>query len=930
MAQRTVLTHTPLERAVIALSEHCDGAAQHDQQGYNAYDAPFMNSLAEQLTCAQPKALSAKQQAIAYDRLAKYAGQLFLLGIDYTQISPPGLQGAAVRQPGQAPTWAQPTPTSGGSADPAGAALSTMAAQDRGMVARMPGVCSECGGAVSVGDRFTWGQARGARVHVQCPTRQTGPVVLTAAQLQAGQRVPPGGLQLRDGLGVDDLIGPHGWAATDLPDYESRPQQLGGARLAAQAMQERRTAIIEAGTGTGKSMMLMSAAAAIRLAGGAPAIVVTPTKALQAQYRDKDAPFLSDLLKKRGHRWVAAELKGRRNYVCLADVAEKQDDEARGEASFPSPEAAAAWPKLQEWLGTTANGDFEQATVDFPADLRLAMSRSSGECTGDKCPLKAQCWAVKARERVRHADVAIVNMALFGKHMKLMDQLGGDVRLIPIGLETAGKPTDDPEAEVTTPGSTQPIIIMDEAHKLEEAATEAFGVELRLSQWVRLQEMLDHLTVGHKQVKAAQRKLGSRKKGQLEAKGLEYGSAERMATSAAVWQDEAEYVTNMARAVWGTWQERLEKTEEGAARLGDESAVAGALFDMTDKLAQRIKDGQPSWLEGAQGEQWRKIGEGYAELALNLQNAITPTDDDNWVRYAQLEQAENRRPVLVVQAKPVDPAELLRQHLWTAYPSVVAASATIASSNGLDYWRERVGAPTHLEMIVPAPFNYASQAQLYLPADGKRLDPRGGRDLRTHDGRAYVAALSVEMYQLVDASNGGAFLLFTSRKMMRAVQQAIGSELNERWTVLVQGEAPTVELVRQFKEDGNAVLFGLKSFWEGVDIPHEALRMVAINAMPFSPPSDPVWAAKCDRVDRKLGRPGSSFKSLAIPEATIALKQGFGRLIRTSEDYGVVALLDGRLTTEWYGQQILAALPPATQVRSLQAVRGFYQANTTY
>jgi ATP-dependent DNA helicase DinG len=897
MAQ-TEIRMSILEQAVVLLSSHCDQAHSLDGVGYNRHDATIMNDFARQILDGQP--LSPKQQNIAYDKLSKYAGQLEGFGMTYIDIPVPGMMGFTPRQSGEPPTWANRTDRSAG--QPAGV-----------MVARMGGMCAQCRGPIAVGEQFVWGQARGARQHLQCPSK--APVVQPAGAVATGLAVPPQGLVVRDGgLTVDDIIGPKGLMAQQLPGYESRPQQLGGGRLISQGLRERRCVVVEAGTGTGKSAMAMAAAAVERLNGGPPCIIVTADKSLQAQYRDKDAPFLSKILAQAGYTWRASELKGRANYLCKLDVQEKDDEAiALGEPIFKTAEAAAQWPELSLWANNTPNGDFEQAPIEFLPATRAEFSRGSDTCIGEKCAHYTSCWAQQARERSRSADATVVNMALFGQHMKVLAATDGNAHLIPIG-QPKGKPSDDdPDVECTTAGGAQPLVIIDEAHELEEWATKSFGVqEMTPGKWYRLRDRLQHLTTHHKAHKAA---LKSTKPADVAA-----------VAKAQAWLERADGVALEAVQVWRAWTQRLQDTDEGAMRLGDEMPLAGPLLTATGQMGTAMEDGAPIWLDGQQREQWLKLGKAYQELAIEFQHIITPTEDDNWVRYAT-QDAETR--TVTAEARPVEPAELLREHLWNSYPSVIALSATLATSEGLRYWKDRVGAPNGdgcLEMVVPAPFNYARQAVMYLPANGAVLDPRKARDLTSHDGRRYLANLCAELYQLADATNGGQFFLFTSRRMLHAVLEQIGPDLRDRWLVLVQGEAPRPELTRLFRENGNAILFGLKSFWQGVDVPGTALRGVAIDKLPFSPPTDPVWSAKCELVDRRKGRNGASFKALAIPTATIAFKQGFGRLIRTGKDYGVVALLDGRLTMEWYGRTIVAALPPATEVRSLAAVREFYLA----
>jgi ATP-dependent DNA helicase DinG len=871
--------------AVRALAGRCDWAATQDGVGFNGVDADFGHKMAE----VPFERWSERQYAAVHRMLAKYAKQLRGYGIDYAAL------------PAEKPA-------------------------DRGplMVARVAGVCILCGRPIAVGSDFRWGMQRGTREHDACMTPAAAVAAILedravetpagtmltvegrAAEIATRADVPTHAVRIRtdepeweedeDGprmpTATDGILGPGGVIARRLPGYESRPQQLRMANLVEAAIAAGRHAVIEAGTGTGKSLGYLVPA----ILSGRRTIVSTADKGLQMQIARKDLPFLQATMPK---PFVAVVLKGIGNYACkkrVEAIKESLEETLEGfedEATFESPQAAAAWPALLEWVEETESGDVEDVPFSLPADLRERVTTDSDGCSGKKCPLHDACFAMRARAAARLADVVVVNHSLLFRDLAVRHDSDGYATVLP-------------DADV---------IVIDEAHHLEDEATDAFGVEVDPSTWRHVERALDKLTVDHPSVRKA------------SEDSEEYATAEQ-------WAEEAKPVGSAIYELLGAYRQRLKEADAEVVEIGDDRPLARPAREALQALRERMESAAPFWLSVADREEWRKLGDRMEKLSGEILSVVAP--DPDMVRYAQAETTKRGATVVTLAAKPIEVAPELRKRLFdpplrehgdedaTAKPwrpAVICTSATITTGDGFAYWRTRVGLDDALELEVGSPFDYRLHALLYLPPDPESFDPRS-RDQETT--LRYQDRLAEELNRLLLVSEGGAFCLFTSARVMREMHRRLAPRL--RGLVLLQGQdgLSRPEIVKRFKADGNAVLFGTKSFWEGVDVQGSALRLVVIDKLPFVPPDDPIFAARRRRINRRAGREWAAFMELDVPHATIALKQAFGRLIRTQDDRGCVALLDGRLSTKGYGSTILGALPPATRTSSLDAVKAHF------
>lgn len=655
-----------------------------------------------------------------------------------------------------------------------------------------------------------------------------------------------------------DLLSDDGPIAALLPGYESRPAQLEMAAAVDAALAAGGSRLlVEAGTGVGKSLAYLAPA----MVCGQRVVVATGTLALQEQLARDDAPLVAAALQKLGIPPPRIEVvKGRHNYLCLLrhqrHVAAPELPQLSDPAKSLTRDDRSAFGRLDDWLASTQTGDRAELT-GLPDDWPLWRELDAGAetCVGSGCPRWRDCFVVRMRERARDADLIITN-----HHLLMADE----------ALRLQQRFGDIPDSAELLPDHA--ALIVDEAHGLYAVATDAFSASLSSIQVERLA----------RDCRSAVHDLPTRA-----------GSAIEQATT------RAEQSTLAALAILG--------------RSGDEERKALAL-DQLDEGDQRA-----IWLAldelHALGSALEGSGlEPATARALTMRSQrlgraldfIAGGQDPGYVYYAE---ARSRGVRLV--AAPVDVAQPLSESLFRPERSVVLTSATLCTDRGFEPLRQMIGlAPSEpaTELQLPSPFPFAELVRIYLPADP--IIP---------DSESHVDRLSDELLGLCRAAGGGAFLLFTSYRVLDEVFARLAPQLP--FLALRHGDAPRRVLLERFRADGNAVLFGTHSFWEGVDVRGPALRLVAVDRLPFSSPRDPLFAARQRLLEERGERP---FTALALPQAMLDLKQGVGRLVRSSTDRGVIAVLDGRMVTKGYGKRFFAALPTAPVVRGLDQVLAFF------
>jgi ATP-dependent DNA helicase DinG len=644
---------------------------------------------------------------------------------------------------------------------------------------------------------------------------------------------------------VEALLGPGGRLSRVLPGWESRPEQLALAREVERAFAERRVLVAEAGTGTGKTLAYLVPAAL----SGRKVVISTATKTLQDQLFHKDLPLLRDGL---GLDVRATLVKGRANYLCLQRL-----ERVEREPSLLGPGTGEAWDQLHRWAARTETGD--RAELQLPDDFagwpRLSTTRET--CLGARCPLHEACFVTRLRARAEASDILVVNHALFFADLALRTSRGNGEGVLP----------------------RYDAVVFDEAHALEDAATEYFGVGVSS---FRFEDLARDAQVALEPL--------DERAGMLAALALKVRS-------------QAESLFNSAPRALG---------------LLSESAIR-----LTPVLLRPLGRQLEEVLEGLQALSAFAAGAEEVELQSLQRRATELASELDFVRRAGSQDhvywAEGRGRGVALRAAPISVAEALREKLYGTVDTLVFTSATLRAGNSFSYFCRRLGLlddegePSQplTQLAVPSSFDYREQAALYLP-----------NHLPEPNAPGFVESVAEEVLALTELTGGRAFVLFTSLRNMDAVHARLVDRLV--WPVLKQGDGPKHVLLEAFRAEPS-VLFASHSFWEGVDVPGEALSLVVMDKLPFASPGHPLTAARIEQLSARGEEPFSAYQ---LPEAALALRQGFGRLIRSRADRGIVALLDVRVTRRAYGRLLLQSLPPARRFRTLEPLGAWFSSAT--
>ena len=682
---------------------------------------------------------------------------------------------------------------------------------------------------------------------------------------------------------LHDIFGPNGLLARGLPGWESRPGQGQLAEAIQTAIINESSLVAEGPTGIGKSLAYLIAI----LNTGQQALVCTATKVLQDQLAHKDLPMLQSIWPK-PFSW--AVLKGRENYVCRHDYNRLQDQADGDEAPlFESDIDVEMWPQLQAWIAAEdaqdGVADLDTIPLALSGQLRAEITVDAQRCLGKQCPSFDSCFVERAKHRAEDATIVIAN-----HHLLLLDGLTRAHTEDAIGLLPA-----------------RDIVILDEAHNLEDVATAVLGTRLTAARWRWIESHFQQLTMG--QIPAHPDALFALTDNPLDD-DVEHHLDDVLNHATQVIVDGVAQVTNRFRQ----WLHAMRE-----ATWEPMPADVGELSDLTRPMVTAMRQVlhlavRAGWSVDTLAELRRLIGV-CETLAADAALAAGP-DDGRYARY--LAKEGGRFPYATVNVSVISVAEPLERLLWARYQTVIALSATLRTGGSFDYWLTRVGCLTDANTLAcPSPFDYRQQARLFLPQPPRAYVPYQPSQ---EQYPAYEARMIETIGGLLKASEGRALVLCTSLRAMRTWADALRDTLS--WRVLVQGDGPRAHLLQDFAADVHSILFATKSFWQGVDIPGESLSLLIIDKLPFATPDDPIVAARAAAIDRAHGA-GASFGRLSLPTAALALQQGMGRLIRRATDKGVMALLDGRVLTKNYGAYLLRSLPSMPRIHTLVAVEAF-------
>jgi ATP-dependent DNA helicase DinG len=656
------------------------------------------------------------------------------------------------------------------------------------------------------------------------------------------------------------------------PAYEFRRGQLQMAEAVEHALQNRRHLIVEAGTGTGKTLAYLVPV----LRSGKRVIISTATKALQEQLFYKDIPFLEATLFPKGDQKLrVCYMKGRNNYLCR-----KKLYDLSAQPILNGLEEIEEYRTILDWEKVTETGDRAELAA-LPETSRVWEKLDAGieACIGQKCREFERCFITEMRRRAAESDIIIVNHHLF---------------FADLSIKRAHE--EAPDAGVLPDCGA---VIFDEAHELEDVATSYFGIalsNLRFEDLLRdIEFMLRQRRLDGRRIVNAGNSLRERVNAFFSLLPPGEGRFEFSRRGEFLEENGEEYqaVLRTLERLQAELQALCEKPDEvhGFVRRSEELGVQLS-FILEHRDANTVfwieRRGEPSHRR----KRSREEGTGVDEVPVEGQPGA-------------------RRPgrrFVSLQATPIDVSQILRQVLFEPLDTAVLTSATLAVNGTYDYVKGRLGVQQAVEVTLPSHFDYGNQALLYIPRE--MPDPRFPD---------FTRCAVEKIRRVLEITRGRAFCLFTSYAQMHEVHDRLLSELN--FPVLLQGDAPKYALLERFRSTPNCVLFATASFWQGVDVQGEQLSCVIIDRLPFAVPNDPVVAARTRAID---AAGGNAFFEYQVPAAVIALKQGFGRLIRSLNDRGVLVLLDNRVLRKQYGRIFLASLPPYRRTEELAEVERFF------
>ncbi len=691
-----------------------------------------------------------------------------------------------------------------------------------------------------------------------------------STELEIGEEIQP--------LEVDEIAAifePGGMLARSFGGYENRPQQVSMVRAVAEALSGSKHLLVEAGTGTGKSIAYLVPAFTWAMQNGQRVVISTNTLNLQDQLIHKDIPDLKVAL---GEEFQAAVLKGRGNYLCprrftaLRSLGPRQPEEMRVLA------------KLLLWLSNGGSG--ERSELNLPPGESIIWSRLSAEgedCGMETCATKAggTCPYYKARLQADGAHVVIVNHAL------LLADIATGNRVVP----------------------EYKYLIVDEAHHLESATTN--GMSLRVTEAEVLRVLRDLGGSGHGLLNQIR---------QIARANLSPAGVTEIEASVEAVQDRITVCADDSRELFLAYTQLLDNQRDGkpVGPYGQQMRIIPATRTLPDwekvEIAwETLRGPLGTTVEmlGAMSDALESLAEGGVEAAVNLAVAARIARRSLGEVYNQLDQmifepdmemiywldlsSQNER--LSMHAAPLEIGPMVEKYLWHEKESVIMTSATLTTAGEFDYIRRRLYAYDADELAVGSPFDHENSTLLYLVNDIPEPVER----------HAYQRALEGGLLQLLTATEGRGLILFTSNAHLRSTANAIAEPLARAGIQLYEQSSGVSRhaLLEGFKTTDKSVLMGTRSFWEGVDVPGEALSVLGIVRLPFDVPNDPIIAARSETYEQP-------FAEYTVPEAILRFRQGFGRLIRTRSDRGVVVVFDRRILSKSYGRAFVDSLPRCT------------------
>ena len=664
-------------------------------------------------------------------------------------------------------------------------------------------------------------------------------------------------------MDIQSIFSPGGELDSALPSYSFRDGQLEMAELVEKAIDEHKHLVAEAGTGIGKSFAYLAPVFLAAMNDESSAYIVsTSTITLEKQLYDKDIPLMKKAL---GCDVSTAILFGRSNYLCMRRWEESRlEKKALGIKTGKAEEAFDAWAESTE-TGASAEIDDESVGRLFPP-----LSSDEKDCPSFRCPFYSQCYFYSARRKALKARVIVTN-----HHLLLLDAKNRD--------ETE-KGFDE---DAVLP--SYQVAVIDEAHHIESEATDVLSLSYSSDS---VNRYLDYLTRREKRFGSASIL------DFLSVEEKSKGTGARIREMAAHVRTLMQQYDRLLSEVFAEKGPEFLLTEEfynsNRTRLREGEAIADELRRMQAEAYSGYRENPAEenvvYLELLM--RYLSTLSAYAEILLDF---IRFSDWDRTIAYARA-----RGDRWEIKLSPMDTGPVMYRLLLSKLSSVIYSSATLSVGGSFEYFAKRSGLAEDRDRMLSAmfqsPFEYSRNLMLLVPQDGASF-------VRS-ESQSYAGYVADSVRQAIASASGGALVLFTSKEMMRSVYMMVRDDIED---LLIQDDkASRAALLSAFRENRDSSLFAVSSFWEGIDAPGDTLRLVIIVKLPFAVPSTPVEAARARHVEKNGGKP---FMEIALPEATLRLKQGIGRLIRSEDDKGVVVILDNRVISTYYGRVMLSSLP---------------------
>jgi ATP-dependent DNA helicase DinG len=676
---------------------------------------------------------------------------------------------------------------------------------------------------------------------------------------------------------VAALFAPQGPLARTLPSFETRSEQTRMALEVARALESGRHLLVEAGTGVGKSLAYLVPAVLWATREGASdhedrrVVVSTHTRALQEQLARKDLPFLERVLGTVGITFRHALLMGSENYLCVQRLEEIRLKSGR----LLDPGSEAIVRDLARHAGTAPSGLRSEIPFPVPDDLWSRLRRDRDICLGSRGPFWEACLYRRDLMRSREAHILVVNHALYF-----------------LDLATGGRILPD-----------HAVVILDEAHRVEEAVTSQFGTTVSDRAVTRL---LDDLGFPRR---AGRRQVAGRR-----------APFEALSGTAAGVHEASERFFEEVRREAGALLSARARTDRGPGRWDGQVQIVRVRQPglVPDHLRAPLEELESILTERTRASEDPAEALAYSSLAArarDLRERVTLFLEQRMPDAVYWVESVPSRGGMTLHAAPIEVAPVLRPRLFDGPRRVVLTSATLTAAGSFSHARRRLGIVSAAEAVLGSPYDFEAQALLYLPP--RMPDPVSSPE-------EFVVAVVDQCRELLRASDGGAFVLFTSYALLARVHAVLSSDpalADLAWFRHEPGVASSI--LESFRMTRRGVLLGTLTFWQGVDVPGDALRSVIITRLPFEVPDHPIAEARAEAI---RGRGGDPFSEDSLPEAILTFRQGFGRLIRGREDRGLVAILDPRVRTRSYGQAFLDALPPCRRISSTDAIARFLRA----